>query len=145
MLLTDLGSSVGRQICSTWQGRCAKCFLPRTWLQGIFCSNFAWTVGDFPPCCQTWCGECYTSSPKVIFHVRTVEGENKNDRDPFHKARLQKAWKSKHRAKNDFLVRRNGDHTVLSFECDLCIFRKLKGRDPDPDSSVDELYQAAIR
>jgi hypothetical protein len=129
-----------------WRGRCASCFLPKTWLQGIFCSNFAWTVGDFPACQRVWCGECYTSSPLVSFHIRTVTDEqDRNDHDPFHQARLQRAWKGKHRAKDDFLVGRNGDHTLLSFECDLCIIRKLKGRDPDPDSNRDDLCQAAVR
>jgi hypothetical protein len=143
---TAPGSSEGRQRCSTGRRRCASCFLPKTWLQGIFCSNFAWTVGDFPACQRVWCGECYTSSPLVSFHIRTVtDKQDGNDDDTFHQARLQQAWKGKHRAKDNFLVGRNGDHTLLSFECDLCIFRKLKGRIPDPDSNMDALCQAAVR
>jgi hypothetical protein len=47
----------------------------------------------------------------VSFHIRTVEDEQDASRnEPFHQARLQKAWKGKHRAKDDFLVGRDGDH-----------------------------------
>ena len=40
---------------------------------------------------------------------------------------------------------RNGDHTLSSFECDLCVFRKLRFRSPDPTSHQDKLLQACIR
>jgi hypothetical protein len=59
--------------------------------------------------------------------------------------RLAKAWGKRHRSPNDFLIGRNGDHTHVSFECDTCIFRKLKKRNPDPSSTVDKLLQACIR
>eukprot|EP00978_Attheya_sp_CCMP212_P024097 scaffold75219_cov30-Attheya_sp.AAC.2 len=51
----------------------------------------------------------------------------------------------KHRSPNDFLIGRNGDHTMISFECDLCIFRKLRrGRIPDEASPTDKLLQSCI-
>jgi hypothetical protein len=123
-----------------------NCYQAKTWLQGIFCSNFSWTLGTFPPCRQVWCGECYTSDPQIQFFVRTAHDELPgSDEDQFHQARLDKAWKGKHRAKNAFLVRRNGDHTMIPFECDLCIFRKLTGRNPAEKCHVDALCSAAIR
>jgi hypothetical protein len=144
--LIGLGSSDGYQRCSSWRGRCASCYQAKTWLQGIFCSNFAWTLGTFPPCQKVWCGECYTSDPKIQFFVRTAHDElPASEEDQFHWARLDKVWKGKHHAKNAFRVGRNGDHTMVPFECDLCIFRKLIGRNPAENSHTDALCKAAIR
>ena len=47
-----------------------------------------------------------------------------------HEERMEINWGKKHRDKNHFLLGRDGDHTMVCFECDTCIFRKLKGRDP---------------
>jgi hypothetical protein len=51
----------------------------------------------------------------------------------------------KHRAPDDFLVGRNGDHLLIPFECDLCVFRKLYGRNPVPAAPQDVLVQACTR
>jgi hypothetical protein len=40
---------------------------------------------------------------------------------------------------------RDGDHLMIPFECDLCVFRKLKGRNPIPTSHEDKLLSACIR
>ena len=45
----------------------------------------------------------------------------------------------------DFLEARDGDHLMVPFECDVCIFRKLKGRDPIIDNPQDSLLQECIR
>jgi hypothetical protein len=58
---------------------------------------------------------------------------------------LQKAWGKKHRSESDFLKARDGDHTLVPFECDLCVFRKLKGRSPVLPNPVDELLLGCIR
>ena len=54
---------------------------------------------------------------------------------------------SKERNKNkfDFIEARNGDHLLVPFECDTCIFRKLKKRDPITDSYQDQLLQVMVR
>jgi hypothetical protein len=44
--------------------------------------------------------------------------------------RLTKAWGEKHRAPEEYMVGRDGDHLMIPFECDLCIFRKLRHHDP---------------
>lgn len=59
--------------------------------------------------------------------------------------RLEEAWKPKHRKATDFHVGRNGDHLMAPVECDLCVFRKLKHRDPHPASSSDDLTLSCIR
>ena len=40
---------------------------------------------------------------------------------------------------------RRGDHLLIPFECDYCIFLKLRGNHPDPSNPKDELLMACIR
>jgi hypothetical protein len=42
-------------------------------------------------------------------------------------------------------VGRDGDHLLVPFECDLCIFRKLKSRNPIPGDQQDLLMLACVR
>ena len=56
-----------------------------------------------------------------------------------------KSWKERNANSNDFLEARNGDHLLVPFECDMCIFRKLKGRDIIKDSYQDQLLSVMIR
>ena len=101
-------------------------------------------VGDFPPCRRMWCGECYISLPEPQFPVmnltlrRQSEDQAKNDR-------LINAWKKIYLQSDAFLTGRNGDHLLAPFECDLCIFRKLKERDPLDTLENERLLQACIR
>jgi hypothetical protein len=70
-----------------------------------------------------WCGACYTSSRDVLFHVKSrAEEEEERENDPLLQQRLKSAWGKKHRATGDFLVGRDGDHLLIPFECDLCVF-----------------------
>jgi hypothetical protein len=58
---------------------------------------------------------------------------------------MRQAWGKKHRASNDFLVARDGDHLLVPFKCDMCIFRKLQGRNPVLTNPQDSLLIAFIR
>jgi hypothetical protein len=57
----------------------------------------------------------------------------------------QSAWGNKHRAPDEYLVARDGDHLLVPFECDLCIFRKLHMNDLSPTSEQDRLLLACYR
>jgi hypothetical protein len=59
--------------------------------------------------------------------------------------RVQRAWGNKHRSPDKYLVGRDGDHLLVPFECDLCIFRKLRRCNPWPTSEQDRLLLACIR
>ena len=59
--------------------------------------------------------------------------------------RLTQAWKKLHQKPNSFLHGRDGDHLMVPFECDLCIFRKLKGHNPGLKNETDSLLLACIR
>ena len=43
------------------------------------------------------------------------------------------------------MVGRNGNHILCPFECDLCIFRKLRGTDPKATSEKDKELLVYIR
>jgi hypothetical protein len=93
-----------------------------------------------------WCGACYSSSKDVLFHVkqRAVDVDD-NANDPEHQQCMTAAWGKKQRSVDDYLVARNGDHLMVPFECDLCIFRKLRHRTPIAADPVDDLLVACIR
>ena len=40
---------------------------------------------------------------------------------------------------------RTGDHLLTNIHCDLCHFRKMKGRDPAEGSDKDEKLLIAVR
>lgn len=91
-----------------------------------------------------YCGKCYTSSEEVKFHVHEVSYTEGAVRD-FDKMRIQEVWKPKHRKPTDYHIGRNGDHLISPFECDLCIFRKIRQTDPDKSKASDSLLLAVIR
>jgi hypothetical protein len=44
-----------------------------------------------------------------------------------------------------FMKARRGDSLMTPFECDLCVFRKLRKREPDATKPIDVYLQAGIR
>jgi hypothetical protein len=69
-------------------------------------------------------------------------GDEKETQD---RSRLEKAWEGKHRSPKAFLHARNGDHAMIPFECDVCIFRKIRGRSPLEGDPIDALLTGCIR
>ena len=61
------------------------------------------------------------------------------------KVRLKHAWRQIHKGKTDFLVARAGDHLITPFECDRCVFWKLKNRHSNANNAQDNLLLACIR
>ena len=87
------------------------------------------------------CRACHTSSAKPSLHTNQLEDVRN---DPKDSERLTLAWKREHQSKNAFKVGRNGDHTLVPFECDTCVFRKLKGVDPIKERAEDKLLLVCI-
>jgi hypothetical protein len=54
-------------------------------------------------------------------------------------------WRVDSRDKNEFHQARMGDHLMIPFECDLCVFRKLFFRNPILGASMDVKALAVIR
>jgi hypothetical protein len=92
-----------------------------------------------------WCGECYTSHPTILFHVKQREAFETSDVSHVDSEQMKRVWGNKHRAPDEYLKGRDGDHLLIPFECDLCIFRKLRRYDPSRTSEQDRLLLACIR
>ena len=61
------------------------------------------------------------------------------------KTKLRMVWEGKLRNKRDFQEGRDGDYLMVPFECDLCIFRNLRGTDPGTSASQDLSLETYIR
>jgi len=59
--------------------------------------------------------------------------------------RLISAWQGVHKKKNSFHQARAGDHLLAPFECDQCIFIKLRNNLPDRSDPRDTLLLGCIR
>jgi hypothetical protein len=92
-----------------------------------------------------WCGECYISDQEILFHVKQRESFDDRQKSDPDQEQLKRAWGNKQRPPNEYLVGRDGDHLLVPFECDLCIFRKLRNHEPSKYSDMDKLLLAAIR
>jgi hypothetical protein len=89
------------------------------------------------PCHKMWCGECYSSAPTIDFFVNCLESEG-------GRKRKRPAGSSKV-APDAFLRARDGDHAMILFECDACVFHKLHGRSPRYGNPMDALSLGCIR
>ena len=116
-------------------------------MEGIFCANFYWTLGGYQPCRGAWCGSCYTSEKNHLFHVSSQQTQTFREPQTTEEGRftVSSKWKQKESNPLDFHEARDGDHALCPFECDTCIFRKLKKVSPNPTSSRDKLLLAMIR
>ena len=90
---------------------------------------------------MVWCPEHYTAHKDVKFHVadplKRTEAEGDEDR-------LEGEWDHIKESKK-FMTARRGDHLMVHFECDLCVHRKLKQRDPDWQNPTDVWIMNIIR
>ena len=93
-----------------------------------------------------WCGGCYISDATLPFHVDSLgkDGEN-GEIDKTETERMKMVWATKLRDPTDFHVARKGDHLVTPFECDLCVFRKLRRTNPKKSNASDRLLLGLIR
>jgi hypothetical protein len=102
-----------------------------------------------------WCGSCYTSDEGIAFHVRQdprlgglateVRTEGANDVG-LDEDRLGNFWRTSKPDERAFHYARNGDHLMVAFECDFCVFSKIRpGERPNLMHECDTLLLACIR
>jgi hypothetical protein len=101
-------------------------------MNGLFCANFVSSRQCWSPCHSVWCGSCYTPHPLDRFH-RFI---------PVDEAGFE--WRPasdqlRHMQAHD------GSHLIVPFQCDLCMFRNLTGRNPLLDTPSDDLLLCCIR
>jgi hypothetical protein len=93
--------------------------------RGVFCANLSEGRGHWTKCLGAWCGSCYTATEGDDFPIKTP-----TDEEGF--ALLIE------RDKDRFLTARDGDHMMCPFQCDLCHFRNIQKRDPNPVGIVQD-------
>jgi hypothetical protein len=81
------------------------------------------------------------------FHISKLDEEEEvANGNPRNCPRLIKSWGRKTKSANYYLHTRDANCTLIPFECNLCIFRKLtKTKSPDTRNSQHSLLIACIR
>jgi hypothetical protein len=121
----------------SWTGSCVKCGKIRRAGHGLFCSNFLLGRATFPPCRNVWCGECYREASDDRFLRLDDQGETTNT------TALEIEASS---TLGRYRCGRNRDHLMgVPFECDLCSFRNVCGRQPEFKKRCDQFTLTAIR
>ena len=98
-------------------------------MSGIYCANFASARSGWAACRSVWCPECYVPPADVLFYHAKPQDEG--GFTYVHPKDSQR-----------HLCGRDGDHLQTPFQCDLCVFRALKNRNP---GAGDRLLLACIR
>jgi hypothetical protein len=95
-------------------------------MRGIYCAN-AWSKrGHFLPCDGIWHGGCFTVGDRVKFPIRVpVDEEGYRIIKTKDVGRFQSA--------------RDGDHLLTEFQCPLCHFRNIYGRNPRENNALDSI------
>lgn len=89
--------------------------------------------GWFPQCRNVWCGSCYQKKPSNPFPIKDLLEEEQH-------------LETEDGREQDYRLARNGDHLMgIPFECDLCHFRNVVGRDPVWGQAKDEYTLICIR
>jgi hypothetical protein len=85
-------------------------------------------------------------SKEVRFPIKELAIDvEENENDPKERKGLIAAWGKRHRPGNQYKSARDGDHALMPFECNLCLFQKLRQHTPDPLAPEDILLLACIR
>ena len=84
-------------------------------------------------------------SEEVLFPIKeqAIDVEE-NVNKPKERQRLIAAMGKRYRPGSQYKLGRDGDHLLVLFECDLCVFRKLRGHTPDLLAPSDTLLLACI-
>jgi hypothetical protein len=117
------------QKCTRWSANCEACGKTNlSWKVHLFCANFASSVGGWARCCQAWCPSYYISNSSQAFHVYQSEAEGGMDNEDAD--RMGNEWHIDPGEANKFHQARMGDHLMVAFEYDSCVFHKLYRREP---------------
>jgi hypothetical protein len=120
----------------SWMGACNTCGKMRRAGHGLFCSNYLLGREGSCPCRNVWCGPCYREAASDPFPRLDKNGEvNGSDLDL-----------GTPETSDRYCCGRNRDHLMgVPFECDLCSFRNVVGRDPVLGDYNDHFTLVAIR
>jgi hypothetical protein len=90
----------------------------------VLCANFWSRQGRFAPCQGAWCPPCLRGRGVIDFPV-AAQYDDEGELITSEKEELR------------FREARTGDHMMTPFQCDVCHFRNIYLRDPDPQALVE--------
>jgi len=104
---------------SEFTGNCTVCGYLILEGRGLFCANFWVKQSFFPRCDGIWCGKCYEAEREGdAFPVQLPIDEGGN------------VMEIRKTDADQFMYGRPGDHWMTTFQCDVCQFINVQGRDP---------------
>jgi hypothetical protein len=104
---------------------------------GLFCSNFLLGQAPFPPCRNVWCRRCYREASNNRFPRLDNNGDTANASNLEIEASPPLGR---------YRCGRDGNYLMgVPFECDLCSFRNVCGRQPSFGSKRDQFTLSCIR
>ena len=100
---------------------------------GIVCGNCWSRRGNYPPCQRAWHAKCYKSRQGDKYPIASLDCDDGDDdlKDDVEE--------------NKFKFARLGDNFCVPFQCDLCHFRNVYGRNPLHGLIEDNIGLIAIR
>mmetsp|Transcript_24077 Transcript_24077/g.36570 ORF Transcript_24077/g.36570 Transcript_24077/m.36570 type:complete len:345 (-) Transcript_24077:208-1242(-) len=120
-----------------------ECLKTLHWPRGLFCTNFAWSLGGSHSCRGAWCGSCYTYAGTHKFfcqydkrEMHEVVGDN---------GKRLNLWRHKSPDEKQFLEARDGDMLLSPFVCHECIFFILVGQPPNAEFHSDGLLVSVLK
>jgi hypothetical protein len=79
----------------------------------------------------------------MSFYVKNLQSDG--EEETHDENRIQSSWGNRLQNNDDFRRARNGDHLLVPFECDICIYKKLRGCTPEQDARENVVLRACIR
>jgi len=102
--------------CSQYTGNCVECGSTTGWIERIFCMNYCWWVGGFPPRHGSWCAKCYKSTSNTSLTSFYKKEKDQEQVDPAYPD------------DTNFEVACPGSHLLVPFQCEKCAFRRIQKR-----------------
>jgi hypothetical protein len=121
--------------CSTLEalvGSDPTCGKQITSKQGLFCGNFSFVRGPFPPCRNCWCDSCYRQLLHDNFRVNIAVDEE--GEEITRSGELDR-----------FKFGRKGDSLITGFQCDRCHVRNIRWREPVEGDAKEDLQLLWLR
>jgi hypothetical protein len=100
-------------------------------MQGIFCGSFCSSQNGSPPCRSMWHATCYTYHGETRFPMPGIVDEERN------------LWHKEEERQQQMMEGVESSQFCIPFQCKLCWYRNIKGRDPTPGK--DNIYVTCIR
>jgi hypothetical protein len=122
--------------------KCVLCKKQVNQWTGLVCGNYLYKRGNFHACKMGWHASCYSAREDDKFPVAKLrekdEGTILGDAE-------QEAEIGDKEEETAFKTARLGDNFMCPFQCDICHFRNMKGRDPVGSYTKDKTLLVAIR